>query len=132
MNFDAIIPVKIYFFNKGVGADVTSKTFTLEGDITDSNPWYSVYIARFNESFPGKSVIVGLNHIGFELEWNARNTRRGRYIEQLGTYIKTVSFSEQGQHAQIGFERGIRTSGWFVSNEKVHYTTGIVAIAVAD
>lgn len=80
-HYDVTIPLKVFYFNKGVGADVLRKTYVSEGDITNKATQYSVHVAQFNKSFPAESAIVGLHNIAFMLQWDRENANRGRYVQ---------------------------------------------------
>lgn len=130
-HYEVTVPLKVFFFNKDVGAAVNREIYWSEGDITDKQGQYSVHVAKFNKSFPAQSAIVGLHNIGFMLEWDRANKNRGRYIGQFEFFIKTVSFSTIAKQAYVGFQRGLLSPGLFPSSEKVQYTFGITTIAVA-
>jgi len=40
-------------------------------------------------------AIVGINTMGFQIMWQSKYADRGRYIEELEFFIKSVSYDDQ-------------------------------------
>ena len=132
IHYDVIVPIKIFFFNKGEAAQSVSKTIKSVGKTTDKYTQYSVQVANFDKDFNATSVVVGLQNIGFEIEYDGTTPNRGRHIQQFDFFIKTVSFNENEKQAYIGFQRGmLQPSRWFAKAEKIDYTMTITSIALA-